>query len=216
MLKRIARSLRPTLGLLAVFITFGFAIIAYQAVRTLQQLTAIEAARNEWQRPSEIVSSMNLKPDSIVVDLGSGSGYFALKLSSVVGNGGSVYAVDIRPVSLRFLQLRALMRGGRNIRTVLGEPDNSHLPQKADAVLIANTYHELDHPDAILNQVFQSLVPGGRLVIVDPAKTEHGELSPIRVEDELRSHGFVVMSTENEFIHQPGGGPWWLIVARKP
>ena len=80
MLKRIARSLRPALVLLAVFITFGFAIIAYQAVRTLQQLTAIEAERDQWQRAPEIISSLNLKPDSIVVDLGSGSGYFALKL----------------------------------------------------------------------------------------------------------------------------------------
>ena len=201
--------------LLAVFITFGFAIIAYQAVRTLQQLTAIEAERDQWQRPPEIISSLNLKPDSIVVDLGSGSGYFALKLSPVVVHG-SVYAVDIRQVSLRFLQLRAFIGGRHNIRTVLGEPDNSHLPQKADAVLIANTYHELDHPDAILNQVFQSLVPGGRLVIVDPAQTEHGELLPTRVEDELQRHGFEIVDTENQFVHQPGVGPWWLIAARKP
>jgi len=216
MLKRIARSLRPVLVLLAVFITFGFAIIAYQAVRTLQQLTAIEAGRDRWQQSSEIIAALNLKPDSTVVDLGSGSGYFALKLSPVVGSGGSVYAVDIRQVSLRFLQLRALIRGRRNIRTVLGEPDNSHLPQKADAVLIANAYHELDHPDAILNQVFQSLVPGGRLVIVDPAQTEHGELSATRVEDELRRHGLEILNNQNQFISQPDGGTWWLIVARKP
>jgi SAM-dependent methyltransferase len=129
---------------------------------------------------------------------------------------GSVYAVDIRQVSLRFLQLRAFIRGRHNIRTVLGKPDNSHLPQKVDAVLIANTYHELDHPDAILNQVFQSLVPGGRLVIVDPAQTEHGELLPTRVEDELQRHGFEIVDTENQFVHQPGVGPWWLIAARKP
>jgi hypothetical protein len=119
-LKRIARSLRPALVLLAVFITFGFAIIAYQAVRTLQQLTAIEA------------------------------------------------------------------------------------------------YHELDHPDAILNQVFQSLVPGGRLVIVDPAKMEHGELLATRVEDELSRHGLEILNGQNQFISQPDGGTWWLIVARKP
>ena len=216
MLKRIARSLRPALVLLAVFITFGFAIIGYQTVRTLQQLTAIEAERDRWQRSSEIIAALNLKPDSTVVDLGSGSGYFALKLSPVVRSGGSVYAVDIRQVPLRFLQLRALIRGRHNIRTVLGEPDNSHLPRTADAVLIANTYHELDHPDAILNQVFQSLVPGGRLVIVDPAKTEHGELPATRVDDELRRHGLEILNSQNQFIHQPGEGEWWLIVARKP
>jgi ubiquinone/menaquinone biosynthesis C-methylase UbiE len=200
---------------LAVFIAFGFAIIAYQTVRTLQQLTPIEADRDRWQRSAEIISALNLKQDSTVVDLGCGSGYFALKLSPVVDHGW-VYGVDIRQVSLRFLQLRALIRARHNIRIVLGEPNNSHLPQKADAVLIANTYHELDHPDAILNQVSQSLVPGGRLVIVDPRQTEHGEVSPSHVEDELRSHGFEITSSETQFVHQPGGAEWWLIVARKP
>src|SRR5215831_13698937 len=107
MLKRIARSLRPAFVLLAVFITFGFAIIAYQTVRTLQQLTSIEADRDRWQRSAEIISALNLKQDSTVVDLGCGSGYFALKLSPVVDHGW-VYGVDIRQVSLRFLQLRAL------------------------------------------------------------------------------------------------------------
>jgi len=38
MLKRIASVFRPALVLLGVFIGSGFAIIAYQAVRTLQQL----------------------------------------------------------------------------------------------------------------------------------------------------------------------------------
>lgn len=76
MLKRIATSLRPALVLLVVFITFGFAIIGYQAVRTLQQLNPIEAERDQWQRPSEILAALNLKPDSTVVDLGAGSGYF--------------------------------------------------------------------------------------------------------------------------------------------
>jgi predicted methyltransferase len=213
---RIFQALRPLLVLLAIFLGLGFAIIGFKTVRALQQLTVIEAERDQWQRSSEIITPLNLKPDNTVVDIGSGSGYFALKLSPIVGNGGSVYAVDIRQVSLRFLQLRALIRGRRNIRTVLGEPDNSHLPQKADAVLIANTYHEMDHPDAILNQVFQSLVPGGRLVIVDPGQTEHGESPPTRVEDELHRHGFEIVDSENQFVHQPGAGPWWLIVARKP
>jgi SAM-dependent methyltransferase len=217
MLKQIARFLRPALVLLAVFIGFGFAIIAYQAVRTLQQLTAVEAERDLWQRPDDVIRALNLQQGSKVVDLGCGSGYFALKLSRVVNSGGTVFAVDIRRLPLRFLWVRALIRRQNNIRTVLGEPDNPHLPYSAvNAVLIANTYHELDNPGATLNQVFQSLVSGGRLVIVDPMQTEHGELSPSPVETELRSRGFEVFSRKDRFLTQPGRGPWWLIIARKP
>jgi hypothetical protein len=43
---------------------------------------------------------------------------------------------------------------------LLGDPDDPHLPRAAvDAVLVANTYHELADPKPILDQVFQAL-PG--------------------------------------------------------
>src|SRR5262245_10580979 len=217
MLKRIASFLRPALVLLAIFLGLGLAIIGYQGVRTLQQLTAIEAERDQWQRPNDIIRALNLRQGSTVVDLGSGSGYFALKLSPVVGSGGAVYAVDIRQLPLRFLLVRSLIRRQRNVRTVLGEPENPHLPYSAvNAVLIANTYHELDNPRVILNQVFQSLVSGGRLVVVDPVQTEHGEVSPSSVETDLRSRGFEIVLREDQFLTQPARGPWWLIIARKP
>jgi predicted methyltransferase len=217
MLNRIVSFLRPALVLLAVFLGVGFAMIAYQGVRTLQQLTAVEAERDEWQRPNDIIRALNLRRDSTVADLGCGSGYFALKLSAIVDSGGTVYAVDIRRLPLRVLWVRTLIRRQHNVRTVLGEPDNSRLPDSAvNAVLIANTYHELDNPASVLNQSFQSLVSGGRLVIVDPSKTEHGELSPNTVETELQSRGFEVVGREDHFLDQPGRGSWWLVVARKP
>src|SRR5262249_3314947 len=217
MLKRIVSFLRPRLVLLAIFLGLGLAIIGYQGVRTLQQLTAIEAERDQWQRPTDIIRALNLRQGSTVVDLGGGSGYFALKLSPVVNSGGTVYAVDIRQLPLRFLWVRTLIRRQHNVRTVLGEPENPQLPSSTvNAVLIANTYHELDNPGAILNQVFESLVSVGRLVIVDPLQTEHGELSPSRVASELRNRGFEVISRKDRFLNQPARGPWWLIIARKP
>jgi ubiquinone/menaquinone biosynthesis C-methylase UbiE len=95
---------------------------------------------------------------------GSGVGYFALKLSPVVGKRGSVVAEDIRRESLAFLRIRAFVRSPRNIRTIRGELDDPRLAAGfADAVLIANTYHELTEPKAILRRLAESLKPGGRL-----------------------------------------------------
>jgi ubiquinone/menaquinone biosynthesis C-methylase UbiE len=217
MLKRIARFLRPALVLLVVFLCFGFAIIAYQGVRTLQQLTAVEAERDQWQRPSDIIRALHLTQGDTVVDLGSGSGYFALKLSAVVGPRGRVFAVDIRKLPLGFLWARALLRGQHNVRIVLGEPENPHLPYNGvNAVLVANTYHEFDNPRAILNQVFQSLVSGGRLVVADPGQTEDGQLSLASIVTDLSSRGFEIARREDQFLNQPSRGPWWLIIARKP
>jgi ubiquinone/menaquinone biosynthesis C-methylase UbiE len=149
MLARIVRFLRPVLVLLTVIIVLGVGITAYQVVRTVQQLTIVEAERDRWQRPNDIIHELNLNRNSTVVDLGCGSGYFALRLSRVVNSGGSVLAVDIRRLPLTFLWIRAVIHGAHNVRTILGDPEDSHLPPRGvNAVLIANTYHELDNPKA--------------------------------------------------------------------
>jgi ubiquinone/menaquinone biosynthesis C-methylase UbiE len=59
---------------------------------------------------------------------------------------------------------------------VLSQPNDPLLLSGTHAVLIANTYHEFDDIDAILDRVFRSLVTRGRLV-VDPMRTEHGTLT---------------------------------------
>ncbi len=217
MLKRAANFLRPALVLAAVFFGFGFVIIAYQGVRTLQQLSLIEAERDQWQHSAEIIQTLKLSPGSTVADLGCGSGYFALKLSATVDSIGTVYAIDIRRLPLAVLWTRSLIGRRRNIDLVLGEPNNPHLPPNSvSAVLIANTYHELDNRGAVLNQLFRSLVPGGRLVIADPEKSENKELRIAMVEEELKNNGFEIVRIDSQFLQQPGRGPWWLIVARKP
>jgi SAM-dependent methyltransferase len=94
-----------------------------------------------------------------------------------------------------------------------------------DAVLVANTYHELTEPEAVLLHVWRALRPGGRLVVVDPAPgsgsmesadTEaHHYEPPDHAEERLRRTGFAITSRQDRFIDRPGGG-WWLIVAKKP
>jgi len=226
MLKRIARFLRPALVLLAVFLVVGVGGVAFQAIRTLQRLNAVEAGRDSWQKPGQIIEALNLKDGNSVVDFGSGAGYFALKLSDVVGSRGGVIAVDLRNLSLLFLRLRAFLQGKHNIRIIVGDPDDPHLPEaSADSVLVLNTYHELRDPESILRHLSRALRPGGRLVIVDrtpPAGADsvenvaHHHAAPDAVEADLRKESFNIISREDTFIHPPGDEVWWLITASKP
>src|SRR5258708_1255568 len=180
MLRRIASFFRPALVLLAIFIIIGLAGLALRGIRTLQTLTAVEAERDQWQRPADVIRALDLKSGSVVVDLGSGAGYFTLKLSDVAGPSGKVIAVDLRRFSLLFLHIRALLQGKHNIQIILGDPDDPHLPAgKVDSVLIANTYHELTAPQSILRHLSKALRPGGRLVVVDRSEGDaHHHVSP--------------------------------------
>jgi SAM-dependent methyltransferase len=88
-------------------------------------------------------------------------------------------------------------------------------------VLICNTYHEFNNPELMLNHVFRSLRPGGRLVVVDRApraiEAEHVHGIPLTVvEKEIRQKEFKIVSQDDHFIDQPRDDLWWLLIARKP
>lgn len=197
-----------------------------QGINTLARLDVVERQRDQWQRPSEIIQALNLKPGAVVVDLGCGAGYFALKLPSVVGNSGMVLAVDLRKMSLAFLWIRALLRNQRNVTIVHGAPEDPHMPGAVDAVLVVNTYHELSSPKTILDQIRRSVVSDGRLVVADRGpeavatqsrngKAQRHGLALALVEEEVRRAGFEIIRREDHFLDQPGEGSWWLLVARK-
>ena len=186
-----------------------------QGLSTLDRLAFVEHERDQWQRASAVVAQLNLRDGSRVADLGCGAGYFALKLSAVVGASGNVQAVDILRLPLTFLWIRAHRAGFHNMNVVRAEPDNPHISAPVDAVLIANTYHELSRPAVVLAHLHDALVGGGRVVIADRAPRENTEhaVDPATVETELRRDGFDIVSRDDHFLDQPDEGPWFLIVA---
>jgi predicted methyltransferase len=220
---------RIALLLVCAFFVGPALFVGYQALQTLRVLTLVERERDEWQRPADILQWLNVKEGSVVVDLGCGAGYFALKLSPIVGPDGAVLAEDIRRESLAFLWIRRFVRNARNVRVIRGETADPRLPPvPVDAVLIANTYHELDRPTAILSLVFRAMRSGGRLVVVDrgprangdgthDASTKRHVLRPGAAADEIEQSGFKVVARDDRFIDRSGTDDvWWLIVARKP
>jgi ubiquinone/menaquinone biosynthesis C-methylase UbiE len=205
----------------AIVIFLGFQIL-YSFENTLNRLDVVESERDRWQRPSEVLRALDLSEGNTVVDLGSGAGYFALKLAPVVGKRGQVLAVDLRKVSLFFLWTRALLRGHRNVHVMFGEENDPRLPTgTVDAVLICNTYHEFSKPALMLDHAFRSLRAGGRLVVVDrsprASESEHTHEIPIGdAESELQRRGFTIASRNDHFIDRVGDDSWWLLIARKP
>jgi ubiquinone/menaquinone biosynthesis C-methylase UbiE len=196
----------------------------YAAIRTVARLDVVEAERDQWQRPSDVVGELKLKDGKSVADVGSGSGYFVLKLSHAVGSSGRVFAVDIRRRPLVILWMRTLFLGGHNIRLVLGDQADPHLPAGSlDAALIANTYHEFASPASTVDHLYRALRNRGRLVVLDRSAAARGsdegqerhQISPDDVEVQLRQAGLKILNRQDHFIDRPNGERWWLIVAQK-
>jgi ubiquinone/menaquinone biosynthesis C-methylase UbiE len=163
-----AYRIRITIFLLcATLIVVGLSTV-YQALQTLNCLGMVEHDRDRWQRPVDIMQALDLREGSVVADIGTGVGYFALKLSPAVGKSGEVLAVDIQEEPLIFLRIRTLLRNQHNVHIIRGDPDDPQLPQSAvDAVLIVNAFHEFENPQRILACIIRALRPRGRLVVAD-------------------------------------------------
>lgn len=124
--------------------------------------------RDQWQMPGQIMDALGIAEGSVVGDLGVGGGWFAIRLARRVGPNGLVYAEDIQQEMLEATSRRVAREDLRNVRTVRGNPLDPGLPKAAlDAVLIVNTYNELEDPVTLLRNVAASLKPHGRIGIVD-------------------------------------------------
>jgi ubiquinone/menaquinone biosynthesis C-methylase UbiE len=127
--------------------------------------------RDAYQKPSEVVRALALRPGETVADVGSGSGYFTLRFAEAVGAGGRVYAVDVDPEMVRHLNRRLRDAGVRNVQTVLAEPDDPLLPDASvDRFVVVDTWHHIDKRPAYLALMKRMLKPGGQVVMIDYQK----------------------------------------------
>ena len=128
----------------------------------------VDAAREERQRPRDIVDQMGLTPGQSVADVGTGPGFMLPYLSRAVGNIGTVYAEDIQQDFLDQAKVRVNTMVLKNVRFVLGIDRDPKLPANTlSGVLILDVYHHFDYPEAMLSHIRDSLVSDGKLVIVE-------------------------------------------------
>jgi ubiquinone/menaquinone biosynthesis C-methylase UbiE len=120
-----------------------------------------DPGRDEWQKPHEVVTALDLKPGQAIADIGAGTGYFARRFAR---HAGKVYAVDIDRKLLDILAKNA----PANITPVLASPDDPKLePASVDVIFFCNVLHHIEVRSLYLAKLRRALKPGGRIVNVD-------------------------------------------------
>ncbi len=161
--------------------------------------------RDERLHINRVMDILGIAPGKGVADIGAGSGWFAVRAARRVGPSGTVYAVDINPEAIRYIDRRMRSESLANIKTILSKPDDPMLPKEAvDAVLLLKTYHEVADPIALLEHLRPALRPGARLGIIDRNGngTNHGVDRKIVVEEAVRA-GYRLVQTY-EFVKDDG------------
>jgi cyclopropane fatty-acyl-phospholipid synthase-like methyltransferase len=131
-----------------------------------------DPARDAYQKPHEVINALDLKPGEVIADIGSGSGYFTLRLAAHVGESGSVYGVDVDPEMVRHLNRRVRDAGLRNVHVLLADPADPLLPEPVDRFLVVDTWHHIEDQARYLALMRELLEAGGQVIMIDFQKRE--------------------------------------------
>jgi SAM-dependent methyltransferase len=115
-----------------------------------------------------VMDILGISVGKSVADIGAGSGWFTVRAAKRVGNAGVIFAVDINPEAIRYIDDRVQKEKLQNVKTVLDKPDDPLLPASSvDAVLMLKTYHEIAQPVDLLRNLRAALRPGAKVGIID-------------------------------------------------
>jgi cyclopropane fatty-acyl-phospholipid synthase-like methyltransferase len=171
--------------------------------------------RDDRLQINRVMDILDITPGKNVADIGAGSGWFTVRAARGVADTGSVYAVDINPEAMRYIDKRVQKEGLRNVKTILSRSDDPQLPaNQIDSVLLLKTYHEIDKPVALLRNLRASLRPGAKVGIIDRnGNGENHGVAPDIVIKEASEAGYALQS-KYDFVKGDGMDYFLVFVVR--
>lgn len=221
---RMSRSpLRTALALLAFLLPGAFAQTTTTAAPPRATSTPYAGDLSIFEEPgrdarleiNRVMDLLHLQPGKTVADIGAGSGWFTVRAARRVSPTGKVFAEDINPKAIEYMQDRARKEKLANVQTILGTPDDPKLPANAiDAVLLLKVYHEIARPVPFMRLLRASLTPHARVGIIDRNGngTDHG-LNRDVLEHEMTEAGYKKIATY-DFTRKDGQDYFVIFEAR--
>lgn len=154
-------------------------------------------SREQEESVSLAIENLPVDSESVVADLGAGSGYYTFLIAPKVPDG-KVYAVEIQDEAIQYLQNRSKELGFNHVVPVKGTETSPNLPENSvDLIIMVDVYHELEYPVEMLAAIRKSLKADGKLLLIeyrgeDPEvaiKPLH-KMTVKQVEKELFANGF--------------------------
>jgi SAM-dependent methyltransferase len=143
------------------------------------------------------ISKLPINDNSVVADIGAGTGYYTFKIYSRISKG-KIYAEDIQTDAVNYLKNKAGQMAAMNVIVVKGNEKSPELPENSiDLALMVDVYHELRYPHEMLQSIRKSLKPKGKLLLLEyRSEDPKVEIKPLhkmsvkQANKELTANGF--------------------------
>ena len=171
--------------------------------------------RAERLQIDRVMDLLGIGPGKTVADIGAGSGWFTVQAARRVSDSGIVYAVDINPEAIHYIEDRLQKEQLHNVKTILGREDDPLLPaNRIDSVLLLKTYHEVAKPVTLLRNLRASLRAGAKVGIIDRNGNgeNHGVARAVVIR-EAANAGFDLQGS-HDFVKD--GMDYFLVFSVKP
>ena len=163
------------------------------------------STRQEDENSLLAIDNMMLTPQSVVADIGAGTGFYTFKVAERVPKG-KVYAIELQDAFITALKERKQETGLSNVEVVKGGTQSINVPDATlDLAFMVDVYHELEFPQEMLQAIHKALKPSGKLVLLeyraeDPkvAIKKLHKMTAAQVKKELGANGFILHKQVDE------------------
>lgn len=145
-------------------------------------ILALNPKRPEWEKTQIIINGLGDLTGKKVADIGSGSGFFTDKFSTLAGNQGKVYALELKDEHIERLNEYITQTNKQNVTIIKGKEDVLELPEPVDMMFMCSLYHIIygvisdSDRDTYLKSLVKWLKPNGELIIVDNSPVDDDTL----------------------------------------
>ncbi len=152
-------------------------------------------AESSFEREIDLIAELlALQPDSVVADIGAGDGDYSIALAARLSGAGRVIATELEEEERAEIEAAAKSAGADRVEVVAAQTAATGLPAACcDAAFLRDVFHHITEPEPFLASLFETIRPGGRLLLIDfPPSFWLAWFTPEGIPEDRGGHGIPI------------------------
>ncbi len=118
------------------------------------------------KRVEKDLRSLGVESGMNLVDFGCGTGVYTIAAAKIVGDGGTVHAVDLHPTLLEMIEKKAAELGLNNVDTIYSDIETGVDRKSVDIVLLCGVLKGVKRRRELLEESHRIMKDDGSLLVM--------------------------------------------------